>query len=463
MPYASNKELPKGAKKLSGHKQTAFRKAFNNALKEYGGDESKAFATAYSAAHKTDAMADYGIFDAGGGNPYHDPKTGQFTSGEGSGGGSKAETKLQAKFGGPNEKAKAQAKLLAKAQENIQRSGQSQPSSSEIRSAEKTMERAHSHGGGKKAEEAYATKELAKAFARTDKPTTAEKLKAQEYRAHAGRSPEEKAALTKGLPPGAIPLAGAIPEHGALSAAKAAVTPEGAAERAAHNMLANTAPEHRELVEARMQGPGAVAAYRIKMGIDRPTSQEIATAHAVVAPGATSRSYAPGSLNTNLSPVERDALRMKEHAIRQTHPKPPPGSSTTMRGEPAIHNVLGGLGFKHAPLGHDPQELGGYHNYRSVTPVPAANIVSKLATAGFRAPIGYAGSKPGTMQKMFGGGYAQSFERTVAPYSDESVTLHSPEGKTVTRVTHHTGHMHDAAPGRDSFNIDDYKGPRTCS
>jgi cation transport regulator len=53
MPYSSNSELPSAAKKrLNSHQQTVFREAFNNALKEYNGNESKAYAVAWSAAKK---------------------------------------------------------------------------------------------------------------------------------------------------------------------------------------------------------------------------------------------------------------------------------------------------------------------------------------------------------------------------------------------------------------------------
>lgn len=51
MPYASNSELPDNVKKMSAAKQTAFRKAFNAAHKEYG-KEDAAFKVAYSAASK---------------------------------------------------------------------------------------------------------------------------------------------------------------------------------------------------------------------------------------------------------------------------------------------------------------------------------------------------------------------------------------------------------------------------
>jgi len=37
---------------LSNRRQIAFLKAFNNAYKEYGGDESRAFAVAHAAAKK---------------------------------------------------------------------------------------------------------------------------------------------------------------------------------------------------------------------------------------------------------------------------------------------------------------------------------------------------------------------------------------------------------------------------
>src|ERR1043166_9714902 len=49
MPYKSKSELPSAAKKLPDHAQDIFLKAFNNAEKEYKGDEAKAFATAWAA------------------------------------------------------------------------------------------------------------------------------------------------------------------------------------------------------------------------------------------------------------------------------------------------------------------------------------------------------------------------------------------------------------------------------
>lgn len=52
MPYRSNKELPPRVKSaLPGSAQTVFRKAVNNALKEYP-TESTAFKVAWSAVKK---------------------------------------------------------------------------------------------------------------------------------------------------------------------------------------------------------------------------------------------------------------------------------------------------------------------------------------------------------------------------------------------------------------------------
>jgi len=54
MPYASNSDLPKPqTKNYSGHQKSAFREAFNSALKTYGGKESTAFAVANAAAKRT--------------------------------------------------------------------------------------------------------------------------------------------------------------------------------------------------------------------------------------------------------------------------------------------------------------------------------------------------------------------------------------------------------------------------
>ena len=53
MPYSSNRDLPAAARKrLTPHQQDVFRATFNNALKEYKGNESKAYAVAWSAAKK---------------------------------------------------------------------------------------------------------------------------------------------------------------------------------------------------------------------------------------------------------------------------------------------------------------------------------------------------------------------------------------------------------------------------
>jgi cation transport regulator len=53
MPYKSISDLPKAqVQKYSAHQKKAFFEAFNNAYKEYGGDESKAFAVAHHAAQQ---------------------------------------------------------------------------------------------------------------------------------------------------------------------------------------------------------------------------------------------------------------------------------------------------------------------------------------------------------------------------------------------------------------------------
>lgn len=49
MPYSSNAALPDRVKMLPEEAQSMFRAVVNNALKEYNGDESKAFATAWAA------------------------------------------------------------------------------------------------------------------------------------------------------------------------------------------------------------------------------------------------------------------------------------------------------------------------------------------------------------------------------------------------------------------------------
>ena len=53
MPYSSKAELPAAVRsKLSEHGQAIWMAAFNAAHKEYGGDEEKAFGTAWAAANK---------------------------------------------------------------------------------------------------------------------------------------------------------------------------------------------------------------------------------------------------------------------------------------------------------------------------------------------------------------------------------------------------------------------------
>lgn len=51
MPYDSISDLPKSqVDQYTHHQKKAFLEAFNNAYKEYHGDESKAFAVAHHAA-----------------------------------------------------------------------------------------------------------------------------------------------------------------------------------------------------------------------------------------------------------------------------------------------------------------------------------------------------------------------------------------------------------------------------
>jgi cation transport regulator len=53
MPYKTVSELPREqTDQYSTHQKHAFLKAFNNALEEYGGDESRAFAVAHAAAKR---------------------------------------------------------------------------------------------------------------------------------------------------------------------------------------------------------------------------------------------------------------------------------------------------------------------------------------------------------------------------------------------------------------------------
>jgi cation transport regulator len=53
MPYKTISDLPKAQlAKYSVHQKKAFLEAFNNAFKEYGHDERKAFAVAHHAAQQ---------------------------------------------------------------------------------------------------------------------------------------------------------------------------------------------------------------------------------------------------------------------------------------------------------------------------------------------------------------------------------------------------------------------------
>jgi cation transport regulator len=53
VPYAKVSDLPEAqVDQYTEHQKHAFLKAFNNALEEYDGDESRAFATAHAAAQQ---------------------------------------------------------------------------------------------------------------------------------------------------------------------------------------------------------------------------------------------------------------------------------------------------------------------------------------------------------------------------------------------------------------------------
>ena len=53
MPYQRVEDLPeKQVDQYNPHQKKAFLEAFNNAYKQYGGDEGRAFAVAHSAAKK---------------------------------------------------------------------------------------------------------------------------------------------------------------------------------------------------------------------------------------------------------------------------------------------------------------------------------------------------------------------------------------------------------------------------
>ena len=53
MPDRSIRDLPQAqVDQYNEHQKEAFLKAFNNAFKEYGGDEGRAFAVAHAAAKR---------------------------------------------------------------------------------------------------------------------------------------------------------------------------------------------------------------------------------------------------------------------------------------------------------------------------------------------------------------------------------------------------------------------------
>lgn len=54
MPYEKISDLPESqVDQYTHHQKEAFLKAFNSALEQYGGDESRAFAVAHAAAQRT--------------------------------------------------------------------------------------------------------------------------------------------------------------------------------------------------------------------------------------------------------------------------------------------------------------------------------------------------------------------------------------------------------------------------
>jgi cation transport regulator len=61
MPYKTISDLPKAqVDQYTAHQKKAFLEAFNNAYKEYGHDESRAFAVAHHAAQQARKKADKG-------------------------------------------------------------------------------------------------------------------------------------------------------------------------------------------------------------------------------------------------------------------------------------------------------------------------------------------------------------------------------------------------------------------
>jgi cation transport regulator len=66
MPYAKVSDLPQEqVDQYSPHQKKAFLEAFNNAYEEYGGDESRAFAVAHSAAKKAGGSSGRGSRKSG--------------------------------------------------------------------------------------------------------------------------------------------------------------------------------------------------------------------------------------------------------------------------------------------------------------------------------------------------------------------------------------------------------------
>jgi len=120
----------------------------------------------------------------------------------------------------------------------------------------------------------------------------------------------------------------------------------------------------------------------------------------------------------------------------------PPGSSKSFRNEPAIHEIAGGLGFKHAPgEGYKP-ELNPFQRYKTDKPVPTDKVVNRLRSAGFQPAMGFGGNvDQSKMHKTYAGTYSASLERTAAPYHTESVELRGNKtGSHVVSMTHHRAH-----------------------
>lgn len=59
MPYKTISDLPKAqVDQYTEHQKKAFLEAFNNACKEYGNEESRAFAVAHHAAQQAGKKSD---------------------------------------------------------------------------------------------------------------------------------------------------------------------------------------------------------------------------------------------------------------------------------------------------------------------------------------------------------------------------------------------------------------------